>query len=247
MSNHENSKKHIKNVKEIKKQMQKDASKLEESEFEDALEEFISNDEKEIPISPNSMPITQPDLAGEIEVSVPSNEKSKKNMKDISTPVIQTTVSEAVEEDNASVEKDNDLFSSEKEDDSLDGENGVNKPLILDSESDVDWNAKKKKGKKKKGKNNMKSATSTPNTSNLTENINKSFAEMEIDWSIGARKKKKAKVGGESASKAEQLELTCNICLVEFPTRNMLFAHIKETGHASLLSDMPDKKKKKKK
>eukprot|EP01094_Clydonella_sp_ATCC50884_P008165 TRINITY_DN1745_c5_g1_i1.p1 TRINITY_DN1745_c5_g1~~TRINITY_DN1745_c5_g1_i1.p1 ORF type:complete len:591 (+),score=246.23 TRINITY_DN1745_c5_g1_i1:69-1841(+) len=58
------------------------------------------------------------------------------------------------------------------------------------------------------------------------------------------RKKQAQEVVEEAPPPSEHSELECGICHREFPTRNKLFAHIRDTGHAELKGPGGKKKKK---
>ena len=48
----------------------------------------------------------------------------------------------------------------------------------------------------------------------------------------GKSKKKAKEAGGVSEETKSSSELTCTVCGREFPSRNKLFQHIKDSGHA---------------
>lgn len=81
-------------------------------------------------------------------------------------------------------------------------------------------------------------------------------SDSDDDWSTGKKKKKGRKKRSETPSKAStprqgtpsaSTEEICAVCGTEFSSRNKLFQHVEETGHAAAPSKVKGKKKKKKK
>ena len=61
--------------------------------------------------------------------------------------------------------------------------------------------------------------------------------DIHSEWfsksrSAKSKGKSKAKKKAAAISSQEDPDTVCNVCKKEFPSRNKLFQHIKETGHA---------------
>ena len=79
--------------------------------------------------------------------------------------------------------------------------------------------------------------------------------EVQVSPAEGQRGQQNRQVQGEGEGEGKAQELRCNVCQRDFNSRNKLFQHIKDTGHALKLDgpvQQPDhttknKKRKRKK
>ncbi|KAI9283045.1 hypothetical protein BC943DRAFT_105309 [Umbelopsis sp. AD052] len=229
--NHEQSKKHIKIVQDLREQMLADEENLDlqaiplqvdDIEEDEVIEQVDSVDvgDDMVPIQKEPVDVGSDDDDEYIPMH-PSPKKSKKKAKkkvpnwgfdseEISESTTPNLDEAFIEEDLSTLAARLALGQSSRRKKG----SRVNTPRRLDSDDENGLSAAKLDGD-----------IGSVNSSNSEATPVKESAKAKRE------KRKEKKKQKEEAAAAEQ-GLNCNVCGEDFPTRNSLFTHIKSTGHA---------------
>ncbi|KAM9957865.1 hypothetical protein ACTFIW_012838 [Dictyostelium discoideum] len=138
--------------------------------------------------------------------------EKKKNLKEQREK--EEKENEVQDDDDDENESEQDSNDEDREDDDFDEED--------EEDEEEDGDKKVKKDNKKDNKKNTTTTTTT--TTSKSKGKAKEKREKKEEKKQQQQQQQQGQTGGES--------LFCNVCKGEFPSRNKLFQHIKETKHA---------------
>ncbi|KAH8550662.1 hypothetical protein BGW37DRAFT_521329 [Umbelopsis sp. PMI_123] len=226
--NHEQSKKHIKIVQDLREQMLADEEDLDlqaiplqpdDIEEGEVIEQVDSPDlaDDKLPKENESLDAASEDEYIRIQ---PSPKKSKKKAK-------KKTPNWGFDSEEFS-ESTTPIFAQQFEEEDL---------STLAARLALEQSSRRKKGSRANTPRQLDSDDENGSSAKANGDIdstadsNTEAAPVKESAKAKRERRKEKKKQKEEAAAAEQM-LSCNVCSEDFPTRNSLFAHIKSTGHA---------------